>query len=183
MKLKPTVRAAMFVGALLGTSALFAAPMTGDDYRGAKSRIAAEYKDAKAACDSVRDNAKDVCVEEAKGKEKIASAELEYNRSGKPKDATKLAIAKAAATYAVAKERCDDRTGNDKDVCVKEAKTAHTSAVADAEADKKVTAARKDAAEDKRDAQYNLAKEKCDALSGDNKSSCLAAAKSRYGKG
>lgn len=183
MKFKPTIHAGIFVAALLSGSALFAAPMTRDDYSAAKKRIDLEYKDSKTACDALTANAKDMCREEAKGKEKIARAELEYNRSGKPKDATKVAMAKADAAYAVAKEKCDDRTGNDKDVCVKEAKTAHTAGVADATADKKVGEARRDAAEDKRDARYNLAKEKCDALSGDNKTACLATAKSRYGKG
>ena len=103
-------------------------------------------------------------------------------RTGDPKDSAKLAMAKADAAYEVAKEKCDDRSGNDKDVCVKEAKANHTKATADAKANKKVAEVRKDAAEDKRDASYNLAKEKCDALSGDSKSQCLATAKARHGK-
>ncbi|MDQ6681059.1 MAG: hypothetical protein M3Y67_08875 [Pseudomonadota bacterium] len=182
MKSNHIVRAAMVAVALSSAATLFAAPVTTDEYRAAKSRIEAEYKDSKAACDALSENAKDVCREEAKGKQKVARAELEYNRSGKPDDATKLATTKADAAYAVAKEKCGDRSGNDKDVCVKEAKTAHTKALADAKADKKVGEARKDAAEDKRDADYNLAKEKCDGLAGDNKSSCLATARARYGK-
>jgi hypothetical protein len=148
----------------------------------AKDRIEAEFKDQKAACDKLRDNAKDVCRETAKGKEKIARAELDYNRSGDPKDAAKLSTVKADVAYDIAKEKCDDRTGNDKDVCVKEAQAAHTKASADAKANKQVAEVRKDAAEDKRDADYKLAKEKCDALSGASKSACLANAKSRYGK-
>jgi hypothetical protein len=91
-------------------------------------------------------------------------------------------MAKADAAYDVAKEKCDDRKGNDKDVCVKEAKAAHTQATADAKANKKVAEVRKDAADDKRDAAYNVAKEKCDGLSGDTKAQCLATAKARYGK-
>jgi hypothetical protein len=70
---------------------------------------------------------------------------------------------------AVAKERCDDSAGNVKDVCVKEAKAAHVSAKADAKAQEKIVDAHKDAAVDKRDAEYAVAKEKCDALSGNTK--------------
>jgi hypothetical protein len=39
-----------------------------------------------------------------------------------------------------------------------------------------------DAGEDKRDADYKVAKEKCDALSGGAKDKCMADAKARYGK-
>lgn len=182
MKIKATAQTCLFVAALFSGPTLYAASMTNDDYRATKSRIEAEYKDAKAACDSSTDNAKDVCREEAKGKEKVARAELEYNRSGKAKDATKLAKTRADANYEVAKEKCDDRSGNDKDVCVKEAKAARTKAMADAKMNAQVGEARKDAAGDKRDAEYNVAKEKCDALSGDSKASCLTSAKARYHK-
>ena len=181
-RIKTTLQAALVCSVLAGGSALHAANMSNDDYKAAKDRIEAEYKDQKASCDKLKDNAKDVCQEQAKGKEKVARAELEFNRTGDPKDAAKVAMAKADAVYEVAKEKCDDRAGNDKDVCVKEAKANHTKATADAKANRKVADVRKDAAEDKREASYNLAKEKCDALSGDSKSQCLATAKARYGK-
>ena len=181
-RIKTTLKAVLICSALTGASALHAANMSNDDYKAAKDRIEAEYKAQKDSCDKLKDNAKDVCREEAKGKEKVARAELEFNRTGDPKDSAKLATAKADAAYEVAKERCDDRSGNDKDVCVKEAKANHTKATADAKANKKVAEVRKDAADDKRNASYDLAKEKCDALSGDSKSQCLATAKARYGK-
>ncbi|MNC96470.1 hypothetical protein D3C83_138490 [compost metagenome] len=50
------------------------------------------------------------------------------------------------------------------------------------QAGEKGAAARKDAAADKRDADYAVAKEKCDAFAGDAKSSCMNDAKARYGK-
>jgi hypothetical protein len=40
----------------------------------------------------------------------------------------------------------------------------------------------KDAAKDKRDAAYAVAKEKCDAFSSDAKSNCINEAKARFGK-
>ena len=41
---------------------------------------------------------------------------------------------------------------------------------------------RRDAIEDKRDAEYKVAVEKCDALSGSAKSACVQDAKARFGK-
>ena len=73
-------------------------------------------------------------------------------------------------------------TGNPKDVCVKQAKANHVAAKADAKTVKTVATTRIDAADEKRDAQYKVAAEKCDALSGDAKSSCIKSAKARYGK-
>ena len=47
----------------------------------------------------------------------------------------------------------------------------------------KTADARRDAAEDKRDADYKVAIEKCDALTGASKDTCVRDAKVRYGKG
>ena len=160
----------------------FAAGMSHADYSAKKDQISADYKADKAACDKLTGNSKDVCVEKAKGKEAVAKAELEYAYTGKDSDAIKVAEKKADADYAVAKEMCDDKKGNDKDVCVQQAKTNHTKALADAKMNKKVGSAEKDAAQDKRDADYKLAVEKCDSLSGDAKSSCVKDAKARFGK-
>ena len=82
----------------------------------------------KAACDALSGNAKDVCVEEAKGKEKVAKAEAEAAYKNTPKAREKARVARADAAYEVAKEKCDDLAGNAKDVCVKEAKAAHVKA-------------------------------------------------------
>ena len=45
--------------------------MSKDEYKAADDRIATEYKSAKAHCDSLADNAKDICMAEAKGKDKV----------------------------------------------------------------------------------------------------------------
>jgi hypothetical protein len=159
-----------------------AATMTKTDYSDGKTRISAEYKSEKKACAALRDNAKDICVEEAKGKHAIAKAELEYAYTGKSADSNKVLVAKAKAVYAVAKERCDDKSGNAKNVCVKEAKAVEIKALADAKMGKQIGEARKDAAEDKRDADYKVAIEKCDMLAGEPKSGCVASAKKTFGK-
>jgi len=180
------------------------ATMTKSDYKVAKDQISATYKSDKAACKAMTGNAKDICVEEAKGREKVGKAELEANFKPTDKSMYNVRLAKADAAYAVAKEKCDDAAGNAKDVCVKQAKAAYVTAKADAKVAvktaevtatarekkaevnttvrEKTAAVRKDAAADKRDAEYSVAKEKCDALSGDAKSNCIKDAKARYGQ-
>jgi hypothetical protein len=176
------LKASLLVAAMLALPVAQAATMTKADYNTDKTRISADYKTDKAACASFAGNAKDICMEEAKAKEKIARAELEYSYSGKASDQTKLLEVKAKAAYAVAKEKCDDKAGNEKDVCVKEAKAIEAKALAEAKMGKQIGEARKDAAVETSDADYKVAVEKCDALAGDAKASCMSAAKAKFGK-
>lgn len=182
MTQNPGFKLALLTALLLALPVTQAAVMAKADYQSAKSRIKADYKSDKAACNAQTGNAKDICVEEGKAKEKVALAELEAGYTGKATDRTKVLVAKAESSYAVAKERCDDLTGNPKSVCVKEAKAVEVKALADAKLGKEIGEARKDATADKRDADYKVAIAKCDALAGDAKSSCVASAKTTYGK-
>jgi hypothetical protein len=152
-----------------------------------------QYKVDIVACDGMSGNAKDICVEEAKGKEKVTKADAEASFQNTPKAREEARVARAEAAFAVGKERCDDLAGNAKDVCVKEAQAAHVKATADAKVDRvaadankessdKTADARRDASADKRDAQYKVALEKCDALAGSEKDTCVRDAKMRYGK-
>ena len=184
---------ALAAAALMATSGM---AMTKEEYNAGKDRIGADYKAAKAQCDTLKGNAKDVCMKEAKGREKVAKAELEAQYKPSDKATYNVNEARADADYEVAKEKCDDQQGNAKDVCVKDAKAAHVKAKEDAKvaatqakpadsvAEKQadVAAARKDAAAEKNDANYKAAKERCDALSGDAKSKCVDDTKRTYGK-
>jgi hypothetical protein len=169
------------VGLAIPTLA-FGAAMTSDAYSAAKSRAEADYKTASARCDSMSGNPKDVCIAEAKAAEKKAKADAEAQYKNTDKARADAIVAGAEADYDVAKARCDAKTGNDKDVCIKEAKAAEVKAKADAKANQKVAAARQDAREDKMDADYKVALEKCDSLSGAAKDSCVASAKAKYQK-
>ena len=175
----------------ISTSAIGGA-MSKAQHKAAREDISAKYKADKVACKAMTGNAKDICIEEAKGREKVAKAELEENYSPSAKHRYNVRIAKAEAAYAVAKEKCDDLSGNAKDVCRKEAKSAYVAAKADAKVAEKTsdanatarettTEARQDAAAEKRDAAYAVAKEKCDALADDAKAKCIKDAKARYG--
>jgi hypothetical protein len=168
-------------------------PMTKADYKAQKDVIAADYKVGKAACKSLAANAKDICMATAKGKEKVAYAELEQTYQPSVDHRYKARVAVAEADYGVAREKCDDQAGNLKDVCIKEAKAAQTAAKADAKARMKIVdarivasdktvAARSDAAADKNNANYAVAIEKCAAFAGDAKAKCVAEAKITFGK-
>lgn len=131
--------------ALLGCSAVFAVAhaadpaMSKEDVAAEKARIEADYKAQRSACDSLSGNQKDICVEEAKGKEKVAKAELDYRREPNARHQEKVAEARAEAQYDLAKERCDDLAGDQKDVCQKEAKAAKAKAEADAKAHRRAS--------------------------------------------
>jgi len=168
--------------ALLSFGAAQAANLSKPDYAAGKTRIDADYQAAKASCAPETGNAQDVCLEVAKARQQVARAELEFGYTGKPADEIKIRVARAESAYGVAKERCDDLAGNTKAVCVKEAKAVEVKALAEARLVKSVGEASRDAAADVREADYKVAAEKCDAMAGDAKSTCIAAAKSRYGK-
>jgi hypothetical protein len=185
---------ALAAGAAFSVAGIAAAQTMTKDARDAAYKSAeAQYKSEKDACGRMSGNAKDICVEEAKGRQNIAKADADAAFENTPKKREAARLARADATYAVAKEKCDDLAGNHKDVCVKEAKAAYVKAKADANVDRvaadtrntsaeKTADAKRDATNDIRDAEYKVAMEKCDALASTAKDSCVRDAKARFGK-
>ena len=115
-----------------------ASAMTSDEYKVAKEKIEADYKVDKAQCDTLKDNAKDVCNKEAKGKENVAKAELEQQYKPSESHARSVAEEKVKANYEVAKEKCDDQKGDAKSACEKQAKADEARGKADIKAMKKM---------------------------------------------
>jgi hypothetical protein len=107
-----------------------------------EDRIEAEYKSAKAKCDVMKGNEKEVCEADAKGKEKVAKAELDAQKNPSARNQQKVDEAKAEHKYNVAKEKCDALKGKEEDACEKQAKAEYDKAKADI---KKQFAQRKDA--------------------------------------
>ena len=194
---------ALFVSAGLGFAGTASAqtyaskstvtPLSKDGYAMAKTDADAQYKVDKDACASLAGNAKDICMAEAKGKDNVAKADAEAAYQNTAKHRENARVARAQANYDVANEKCDDLAGNAKDVCVKEAKAGLVKGKADAKVDRVVADTRQDAAmkqtearteanADKRDANYKVAIEKCDALAGPAKDSCISTAKVQFGK-
>ena len=181
---------------ILGLSATFAVSMAATfpasswaatsekeaNYKAAKETASTEYKLAKAKCDGITGNPKDVCIAEAKAARVHTEATAKAAYKDTVSARTSAAKDIADADYDVEKTKCGSMTGNEKDVCVKQASSNKVAAVANAKADKKVIDALVDANEDKRNAEYKVAVEKCDALAGAGKDNCVMAAKSKFGK-
>ncbi|WP_251777213.1 hypothetical protein [Caldimonas mangrovi] len=142
-------------------------------YEQAQATAKAQYDTARKQCDSLSGNAKDVCVTEAKATRTTAEARAKASYEGTPKAQQKAAEDVARAEYSVAKERCDERSGNAEDVCEKDAKAAYERAKAEARLDKTVGEARQEAVEHKREATIDAQAERCDSLAGDAKAACL----------
>ena len=180
-KFSPVMRA---LAVCIGTLALATGSHAAGDktaYESAKTTAKSTFEAAKGKCDAMNGNAKDVCVAEAKAARTRTDADAEAAYKNTPKAREHAVREIAEADYQVAKERCDDRTGNDKDVCVKVAKAALVRAKADSKATRVSTSAKMDASKDKREADYKVAAEKCDAMTGDAKGACVKAAKAKYG--
>ena len=182
----------MLTVALSCTFAGHATAMTKVEYKTEKDRISGDYKVAKDKCSSLKANAKDICVSEAKGVDKVAKAELEAKYQPSSKLAQKVGMVKADTAYDTAKEKCDDLSGNAKDVCVKDAKVVHIKAKDDAKIAKvssdtsntrseKMTDVKKEANAEERQAMYKAANERCDSLAGVPKNNCQNDAKVKYG--
>ena len=157
--------------------------MSNDDYKSAKSTISADYQAAKAGCASMNGNAKDICMAEAGAKEKIARAELDAKYKPSADASYKVSAATAEANYAIAKEKCDDLAGNAKSACRKDAKAAEMSAKSDARMSMKPVGNSDNAyrTPGSRDAGLAMATDKCDALSGDEKKTCMSDARAHSG--
>lgn len=173
--------AALIVLSSAGMAAQAASPEAKSAYSAAKDMAKAQYTTARAQCDAITGNPQDVCIAEAKAARVKAEedAGAQYKNTLRAVTAARRRIAEA--NYDVDKARCAAHTGNEKDVCIKQAKATRVAALADAKADKKVIEARNNAREDKRIAEYKVASEKCDALAGSAKGTCVEAAKSQFG--
>lgn len=182
--MKKNLLISMVVAASFGLcmNAFAAEPDAATTFKNVKIKAEADYKIAAEKCKVLKDNPKDICQAEAKAarvhSEENAYANYHNNLSARTSATKKI----AEADYEVDEAKCKAMVGNDKDVCIKKAKSTKVAAIATVKADKKVIEARKDEAEDKRDAEYKVAIEKCDALTGNAKDACIASAKKKYGK-
>ena len=150
-------------------------------YRAARDAAAADYKVERALCDDIAGNPKDVCVAEAKAVRVHAEAEATAQWKNTLAAYTRARVVIADANYDVDQTRCAALAGNARDVCIEQARATRVAARADARADRKVIEARSAARQDKRIAEFKVATEKCDALAGSAKDTCVSAAKTRFG--
>jgi hypothetical protein len=179
-----TPHALLLVGAALlwaGHARASANPEAKAAYVEARDAAAATYKTARARCDAITGNPKDQCVADAKAERVRAEEEAAASYANTVKAYTRARLRIASAYYDRDKTRCAALTGNDKDVCVEQAKATLVAAQADAKRDRKTIEAREQARDDKLTAAYRVALEKCDAYAGAAKDQCVGAAKNAYG--
>ena len=91
------------------------------EYGAARERIGANLKAALEQCEKQVEPARAVCVKEAQGRQKIALAELDHQRSPSEANARRLAETRVAVNYDVAREKCNERQGGDKAACLSRA--------------------------------------------------------------
>lgn len=155
-------------------------------------RIAAQAKADRQACDRLQGNTRDICQAEAKGREKVARAELEARSDPTPEAEQALKEARADADYAVARQRCDDAKGKKATkACIARAKAVHEAAVRQAKVEKvHALNALKDKQEDRHasaakeespQARYKARKALCLTM-GTERDSCMAELQRKFGK-
>lgn len=171
---------ALTLGFLQHVQAANPAPITEEVYKLAKDDLEQHYAREKLTCDSVTGNAKDICQAEVTGAEKVAQARLKAQHTGKQADKDAATEAGINARHKIAKERCDDLQGNQKDVCEKQTKAEHDKAMVSLKARQEIKEIRDEAAQKKRDAELKVAQERCDGLAGSAKDACHASAKARF---
>ena len=161
-------------------------------YGAERDRAQAAYRNAWDSCKKLQSSARDRCKVEAKGQYQVAKAELEVKYKPTPARDDRVQVARAKAAYRLANAKCGDLGGNARDVCRMDAKASLVAAqnaiqVSRAAVDKgvnsrKANSARSEALEENTDAQFAAARERCGALAGDARSSCLGEAKRKFGK-
>lgn len=184
-----SITAAMALGA---STAVLGGLLSKDEIKHDENQISATFKAQRLACDRYSGNAKNICLAEAKGNAMVANADLDARDKDTSKAREEVWIARAEATYSVAKLRCNEVAGNTRDVCLKDAQGEYAKAKADASLDRKISDTQKSANERIRDAQiaanrtkreadYKAARERCDSLAGSAKDSCIAQARAANG--
>lgn len=111
------------------SAAATAQSMSKAEFKSGRDAIAANYKASIAACSPMSGNARDLCKAKAKGEQNVAKAELDARYAPSDKNRYAASVAKAKADYVMAAEKCDDKSGEDKKVCVKDAKAAESRAM------------------------------------------------------
>lgn len=175
--------AACLLGVLCAAPALAAASLSSaDEFNAGLARIAKELLADKLACSQLAGNAHAVCREQARGKEAVAKAELDLAHTGTRKSQDRLDTVRLDTAYDVARTQCNEKAGGAKTDCTKQAQAARTQGQSDLRMNQRISDARRDASEDRRETDYKLAAEKCGAMVVDARAGCLAAAKAKAGK-
>ena len=165
--------------------------MSKEAFKAAADRVEATQKAEVQACDAQKGNARDICRAAAKGRGKVALAALKADYEPSPEADRAAMIAQADAEYDVARQKCDDAKGPAKDACKARADHVREAAVRRAKIER-VEATRRlkskggagahVAVKQSPDEKYAAEKARC-GMMGEERDSCMAEAKRRFGKG
>lgn len=152
--------------ALCVGSALSADLTSVDDFNAGKARADAALMADKAACDKLTGNPRDVCREQARGKDRVARAELELAHTGTRKARDNVTSIKLGTAYDLARTQCNDKPGSAKTLCTRQAQAARTQGEAKLKMSQRAD-----------DAEHQRAAEQCKAMPADAHGGCPGAAK------
>lgn len=175
----------LLVAALGWTGAAAAQQIVPDPqlaYQQSMERAEAVFDAAKARCDAVAGIPHEICVADARAARIRVEEEAGAARKNTLAAYTQARMRIASAFHERDKTRCSAAVGNDREVCLRQAKATLVAIQADARADRKSIEARLDAQDAKIDAEYSVALQKCDAFAGDVKDGCISSARTTYGK-
>lgn len=169
-------------------------PSADASYKVSAATAEANYAIAKEKCDDLAGNAKSACRKDAKAAE--MSAKSDARMSMKPvgtSDSTYRTPGSRDAGLAMATDKCDALSGDEKNICLSDARmrsgsaaTANTRSKMSANAEMNAMPTNSDmraaTKPGKSDAEMEVAKQKCDALQGDAKNNCMTDLMLRFGR-
>lgn len=169
--MKPIVATLLATALSAALTSAYAEPTTKTDtatYRTMTQKAAADFKAASALCKDMSGSARNLCMDEAKVTRARAdlAALTDYNNTQQGR--TKARTALANADYALAKTKCADTTGAEKESCMSNARAVHTAALADVKADRNMQVAATGS-----DAAKTAAADKCAQMAGSPNTGCL----------
>jgi len=174
--------AAIAMGWLSQAGAQNLAPDAKAIHAQALERAEAVYEATKARCDVLAGTPHEICDADARAARVRSEEEAGAAYKNTLAAYIQARIRIADAYHERDKTRCAAWAGNEREVCLQQAKATLVTAQADAKADRKAIEARLDANEQKLTAEYRVALQKCDAFAGAVKDQCVSTARTAYGK-
>ncbi|MEW7850323.1 hypothetical protein AB2N08_16635 [Massilia aurea] len=158
------------------------APDAKTAYQYAMDTAEAGYEATKIRCDALAGVPHEICVADARAARVRVEEEATAAHKNTLAAYTQARMRIATAFHERDKTRCSALVGNDRDVCLAQAKATLVAIQADARADRKAIEARLDANDAKIEAEYRVSMQKCDAFAGAVKDGCVSTARTAYGK-
>ncbi|MET3130440.1 hyperosmotically inducible protein [Oxalobacteraceae bacterium GrIS 1.11] len=159
------------IGAMVFSAPVFAQSSGATSYQELSDKAGADFTSAKARCDADTGNAKKVCLEEAKLTHVRAEQDAVAEYKNTPHDLSKARADVANAEYDLAKTKCAERNGDDKNTCISEAKSARTVALADAKSGAQTAGAGTE--RDQRSVASTGVMENCEQMASTEKAGCM----------